>query len=145
MKYVLTFAAAILAAPLCGVLTLVVAYGVLWACGVTEHEGRRGLFALLFGLVPGLIGGAIGVGVLAWWLLHGGGEHRATWAGAAGAIVLAFDVGVAALYVGLDRAERLRISDRQRERTAWAVRRFAVPSAIVAAIVGYWLGVAVAG
>jgi len=54
------------------VVGLGVAYGALALRGVTEHEGRRGMLAFVYGVI---LGAPVGFWVgfkLAWWLCAGG-------------------------------------------------------------------------
>src|SRR5262245_42587442 len=110
----------LLAAPLAGVLGLLAAYGVLWLRGVSEHQGRRGLLAFVFGFVPGALIGFAAVARTTWWLLEGGGgTWRSVIAGTMLALILASLAGAVALVLGVRLAEARRVTNYCGERAAW--------------------------
>ena len=104
--------------------------------GVTEHEGRRGMLAFLYGLLLGVpLGFWIGF-KLAWWLCTGGGGSRAAIGlGALLCVLGVLALGVPALLAGIHLAERRGVSHSGGERTAWALRRVALQGQVVPYVV----------
>jgi hypothetical protein len=127
-------------APVCGLVALVVAYAAMAWRGVTEHEGRRGMLAFLYGLLLGVpLGFWIGF-KLAWWLCTGGGSRAAIGLGALLCVLGVLAVGVPALVAGIHLAERRGVSHSGGERTAWALRRVALPAAALGGVAAFALG-----
>lgn len=127
-------------APLGAVLGLVIAYLLLMFSGVSEMEGRRGLLAGLYGVVPGLIIGFIAGFQLTLWLLTRYTAWRQLIAGAAAALLFALLLGVAGFVMGYHWAEARGVSNYAGERGAWALFYVSLPGAAIGGIAGFLLG-----
>ena len=108
-------------APLGAMLGLVIAYLLLMLAGISEMEGRRGMLAGLYGIVPGLILGFIAGFQITSWLFTRYTAWRQLIAGAAAALLLALLLGVAGFVMGYHWAEARGVSHYAGGRGAWAV------------------------
>lgn len=127
-------------APLGALLGLVIAYVCLMLQGVSEMEGRRGLLAAVFGLLPGFIAGFMGGFQITMWMLTRYVVWRQLIAGAAAGVLLAMLLGVAGFFLGYHWAEARGVSNYAGERGAWALFYVAFPGAALGGVAGFLLG-----
>lgn len=131
----------VLAAPLAGVLGLLLAYGLLKFRGISEYQGRRGLLAFVQGFLPGSIIGMIAVARFVWWLRRGEPDSLAQFLGA---VLLALIVGLSCGFVGwvygIKLAEKRRVTNYAGERAAWGFIRVAFPTLVATSLGGFWIG-----
>lgn len=140
MNWVWATAAGLAAVPLGGILGLAVAYVWLMWSGTSEHEGRRGMLAAIYGIVPGGIGGFWLGSSAAQWFLTRHLPWRATIAGCALGLLFAVFLGIAGLIGGVPLAESRGISNYAGERGAWALFHVALPLALAGGVGGFLLG-----
>lgn len=119
--------------PLAIGLGIVISYGILYLRRVSEHEGRRGFLAVLYGTITGTPLGFYGGYTLAQSCL--GTEsvwQRAALSGLAS--LLAASIAFVMSFLGGYRiAEARRVTNYAGERGAWALFYFALPITLVIA------------
>lgn len=129
--------------PIAITLGIIVSYGILYLRRVSEHEGRRGFLAILYGIIGGAPLGFYGGFTLTQACL--GAEsiwQRAALSGLASlaGATIAF---VGSIIGGYRLAEARRVTNYAGERGAWAFFYFALPITFVVAAAAFaatWFG-----
>lgn len=127
-------------APIGAIAGLALAYILLLLGGVSEHEGRRGMLAAAYGLLPGAMAGFWAGFTIVEWSMTWHVVWRATAAGCALGLLLAVVVGTAGLNAGIHLAEARGISNYAGERAAWSLFYVAFPLALAGAVCGFLVG-----
>jgi hypothetical protein len=136
----------VLSIPLGAIAGVALLYVGLALGGMSEREGRRGLTAGVFGLVPGGIGGFMAGFAGAQWIQSGSeAATRGLLAGIVTGVLLALVLGFAGLLVGIPLAESRGVTNYAGERAAWSLFYVALPTAALAGIGGFLLGRWLAG
>ena len=119
--------------PVAIALSIVICYGILYLRRVSEHEGRRGFLAILYGIIFGAPLGFYGGFTAAQSCL--GAEsvwQRATLSGLAS--LLGSSITIVATFIGGYRlAEARRVTNYAGERGAWALFYFTLPITLIVA------------
>jgi hypothetical protein len=119
--------------PVAIALGIAISYGILYLRRVSEHEGRRGFLAILYGIIVGAPLGFYGGFTLAQSCL--GTEsvwQRATLSGLAS--LLGSSITIVATFIGGYRlAEARRGTNYAGERGAWALFYFTLPITLIVA------------
>jgi hypothetical protein len=119
--------------PVAIALAGAISYGLLYLRRVSEHEGRRGFLAILYGIIGGAPLGFYGGFTLAQSCL--GAEsiwQRATLSGLVS--LLGASVALIVTFIGGYRlAEARRVTNYAGERGAWALFYFALPITLIVA------------
>lgn len=119
--------------PVAIALSIAISYGILYLRRVSEHEGRRGFLAILYGIITGTPLGFYGGFTLAQSCL--GAESVGQRAALSGLVsLLGASAAFAATFIGGYRlAEARRVTNYAGERGAWALFYFALPITLVIA------------